>query len=283
MNTVNGMGPDDVAARLLGRLDAIGRSLERTGRAIALLGLGSVGRETDRIDAWSDLDFFAIVRPGEKARFVESLEWLAEAHPIVWAFRNTADGSKVLMADGIFCEMAVFEPHELAHIPYPPGRVVWSVPDADLGFAEPALVLPARHAHGLGWLVGEILSNLFVGLGRWHRGERLAGMRLTQVHALDRFVDLLDQLEPPTEFADRHRDPFTRERRVEQRHPDRAVVIAACAPGVDRVREGAATLLDALREVLREQADGLVPSPVDRWIRALAAAAPGEVVDFPMA
>lgn len=110
MNTVNGMGPDDVAGASA-RAARCDRSLARAhGRAIALLGLGSVGRETDRIDAWSDLDFFAIVRPGEKARFVESLEWLAEARPIVWAFRNTADGSKVLMADGIFCEMAVFKP-----------------------------------------------------------------------------------------------------------------------------------------------------------------------------
>jgi hypothetical protein len=270
-----GNGP---AARLLSRLDAIGRSLERTGRALALLALGSVGRETGRLDAWSDLDFFAVVRPGEKARFVGSLDWLADAHPIAWAFRNTADGSKVLMTDGVFCEMAVFEPHELTRIPYPPGRIVWSAPDADLAFAEPVVPVPMRHDHGVDWLVGEILSNLFVGLARWHRGERLAGMRLTQVHAMDRLIDLLDQREPA---SDRWRDPFVRERRVEGRHPARAEQLARCAPGVEDARAGAVTLLDTVRDVLGPRTDELVPPVVDRWIRALATATPGEVVAFP--
>ncbi len=49
---------------LLKRLDEIGLSLERSGHGLALLGLGSVGLELDRIDAYSDLDFFAIVEAG---------------------------------------------------------------------------------------------------------------------------------------------------------------------------------------------------------------------------
>ena len=51
---------------LLKRLDEIGRSLKKTGKALALLGLGSVGVELDRIDDYSDLDFFVIVKDGEK-------------------------------------------------------------------------------------------------------------------------------------------------------------------------------------------------------------------------
>ena len=53
---------------LFDRLDAIAAALRDSGAALALLGLGSVGRETDRIDDYSDLDFFAIVQPGQKAR-----------------------------------------------------------------------------------------------------------------------------------------------------------------------------------------------------------------------
>ena len=44
---------------LLKRLDDIGQSLERSGHALALIGLGSVGVELDRLDSYSDLDFFA--------------------------------------------------------------------------------------------------------------------------------------------------------------------------------------------------------------------------------
>ena len=38
--------------RLLGRLDAIARNVAAEGDALALLGLGSVGLETGRIDEW---------------------------------------------------------------------------------------------------------------------------------------------------------------------------------------------------------------------------------------
>ena len=50
--------------KLLQRLDAIGHALEQSGHALALIGLGSAGRETHRIDAYSDLDFFVVVEDG---------------------------------------------------------------------------------------------------------------------------------------------------------------------------------------------------------------------------
>ena len=61
---------------LLSRLNDIGASLARSKKAVALIGLGSVGIEVDRLDEFSDLDFFAIVEPGYKAEFIEDLDWL---------------------------------------------------------------------------------------------------------------------------------------------------------------------------------------------------------------
>src|SRR5688500_13710352 len=49
---------------LLERLNQIARSLAASGSGLALIGLGSVGEERERLDAWSDLDFFAIVGAG---------------------------------------------------------------------------------------------------------------------------------------------------------------------------------------------------------------------------
>ena len=114
---------------LLDRLAAIGEALKNSGEALALLALGSVGLETDRIDAYSDLDFFAIVQTGHKERFLTNRDWLSAACPIAFAFQNTVDGCKVLYEDGIFCEYAVFEPQELAAIPFAPGRIVWKADD----------------------------------------------------------------------------------------------------------------------------------------------------------
>jgi hypothetical protein len=159
--------------RLLDRLDDIGHALRDSGHALALIGLGSVGLETQRLDAWSDLDFFAIVEPGHKARYLGRLDWLAAAHPLAWHFRNTADGHKALMADGVFCEFAVFEPQELEGIPFAPGRVVWRRDGIDDDIATPRRPLPAAALPDETWIVGETLSCLFVGLQRWQRGEKL--------------------------------------------------------------------------------------------------------------
>src|SRR5512147_698245 len=155
-------------ALLLQRLDTIGRRLAASGHALALIGLGSVGRETDRLDAWSDLDFFAIVEPGHKARYIERLDWLDAAHPLAWHFQNTRDGHKALMDDGVFCEFAVFEPDELEAIPFAPGRIVWKREGVDEALAVPRRALPAAQLPDETWIVGEALSCLLVGLMRWH-------------------------------------------------------------------------------------------------------------------
>jgi hypothetical protein len=209
---------------LVHRLHALAAALARREDALALLALGSVGVERERIDAWSDLDFFVVVREGgAKSRFIDDLSWLAEAHPLVWHFRNTADGHKALMADGVYAEFAVFEPRELPHIAYAPGRLVWQREGAglDAGLAAPRRPLPAPH--DAAWLVGEALSNLLVGLMRYARGEHLAAMRLVPVHALDRVLELRER-SAALDAAVRC-DPFNVDRRVQQRQPGVAALL----------------------------------------------------------
>jgi len=247
---------------LLQRLDAIGEALRDSGRALALIGLGSVGRETARLDAWSDLDFFAIVEPGAKHRYVQQLDWLAAAHPLAWHFQNTADGHKALMADGVFCEFAVFEPQELDAIPYAPGRMVWRREGVDEALAVPRKALPPAAPPAEEWVVGEALSCLFVGLQRWQRGEKLSAARFVQGYAVDRLLEL-DAL--------RHReaaagaDPFNRERRVEARRPALAAELPALLPGYAHTPQAALAMLDALAA----RGAALNPAIVER-IRALA-------------
>jgi hypothetical protein len=126
---------------LLTRLDEIGRSLERSAHALALIGLGSVGLDTHRIDAWSDLDFFAIVETGHKQEYLQNLSWLTNLGPVAYFFQNTVDGYKLLFADGVFCEFAVFEPTELETAVYTTG--------AD----QPGSPKNLTRAEGTGWWV----------------------------------------------------------------------------------------------------------------------------------
>ncbi len=228
---------------LLNRLEQIGRSLERSGHALALLGLGSVGLELDRLDACSDLDFFAIVEAGYKQAYIESLGWLSGIHPIAFQFRNTVDGYKLLFADGIFCEFAVFELEELRNIPFAPGRIVWKrsdMPDT-LGQPPSKPAIPAKRDQG--FLLGEAVTNIYVGLQRDRRGEKLSAMRFIQSYAVDRLLELVEFVETPKEV---HRDPFVNERRFEQRHPTLAPRLCAWAQGYEKNRESALAILEFL-------------------------------------
>ena len=226
---------------LLERLERIAASLRDSGHALAMIGLGSVGLERERLDRWSDLDFFAIVEPGWKARYIDSLDWLAAAHPLVWHFRNTGDGCKALMADGVFCEFAVFEPQELDDIPFAPGRVVWRRKGVDECIATPRRGMAPPRTTDETWIVGEALSCLFVGLQRWHRGEKLSAARFVQGHAVDRLIEL-DALRTRPMAG----DPFNADRRLESRQPRLAAELPRLVPGYGDTPRAALAMLDAL-------------------------------------
>lgn len=230
---------------LLRRLEDIGQSLARTGRGRALIALGSVGLSMDRLDQYSDLDFFAVVTAGQKAAFISDLQWMAAACPIVYAFQNTADGHKVLFEDDIFAEMAVFEEQELARIPFEPGRIVWKMPDFDEALAVPSLPTPEVELRSVEWLLGEALTNLYVGLNRFQRGERLSGARFVQGHAVDRVVDLAPFVETELPVG---RDIYAAERRFEQRCPQTALSLPQFMQGYERTPQSARAMIAFLEQ-----------------------------------
>jgi len=240
------MSPSIEPKDLLARLDRIGAALRDSGHAMALLALGSVGLDSERLDRYSDLDFFVVVESGHKARYIENLDWLAVAHPLAWHFRNTVDGHKALMTDGIFCEFAVFELQELDRIPFAPGRIVWRRADVDESIAIPRRPMPDTQLPDEAWIVGEALSCLFVGLQRWHRGERLSAGRMVQGHAVDRLIEL-DALRGGFDGPRPTADPFGRERRLEQRQPGLVADLPAVMPGYSRTPEAALAILEALQ------------------------------------
>ena len=218
-------------ARLLERLEAIAPSVAGSGSGLALIGLGSAGAEVERLDAYSDLDFFVIVQPGSKRTFLDSLFWLESVAPVVYSFLNTPDGYKLLFADGIFSEMAVFEPEELAGIPFSGGRIIWQAPGFELPVPLSGNALPtAEPLRSIEWLVNEALTNLYVGLGRYRRGEKLSAARFIQGHAVDRLLDLAPHIE---RSQAEQPDPFDPTRRFERSFPETAVYLPQFMPGYD--------------------------------------------------
>ena len=164
---------------LLQRLDDIGQSLKDSRQALALLALGSCGSERERLDQYSDLDFFVIVKDGYKQAYIQDLTWLSNLEPIAFHYQNTVDGHKVLFEDDVFCEFAIFEAHELVNIPFAEGKIIWKEVGFDGTICQPQR-LPSKENRDREWLLGEILCNLYIGLGRYQRGEKLAAYDFIQ-------------------------------------------------------------------------------------------------------
>jgi hypothetical protein len=224
---------------LLERLEEIGRSLANTPHALALLGLGSAGRETDRMDNYSDLDFFVLVESGWRQHFLEDLSWLSSVAPIAFKFMNTDDGYKLLFEDGIFCEFAVFEPEQLVDIPFAPGRIVWKAEGVPESINQPQPTSPQKPKK-IEWLIGEAVTNLYVGLGRERRGEKLSATRFIQGYAVDRIIELSVMMVEP---ASTNIDPFDLARRYEALYPTLATHLPQFLQGYDKNCQSALAIL----------------------------------------
>jgi lincosamide nucleotidyltransferase len=232
---------------LLQRLDEIGKSIERKGGALLLLGLGSVGIETDRLDEYSDLDFFVIVKPRQKQKYLDHLDWLEEVHPLAYYFKNTSVGYKILFEDGIYGEYAVFEEWELENSSYSEGRVVWKDPVyKNMEITKSSERIPSLRNDSLDHPLNEALTNLYVGLCRYARGERLSATRFIQSYAVDSILSVLHLLEQEVDYFP---DPFGHERRLERRYPRFAGIIGNMIQGYDHVPESALSILKYLEEV----------------------------------
>jgi hypothetical protein len=230
------MTPD----RLLAGLDAIAATLSHRPQTLALLALGSCGVETERLDAFSDLDFFVIVEESAKLDFIQNLDWLTCGAPLVFAHRNSVDGWKTLDKDGVFCEFAVFHPGELAKIPFAQGRVVWAREGFDISCLHPSF---EREIDDLEWLAVEATTNILVGLKRYVRGEKLSARRCICVDALEQVCLLLQ--------ASSGADVFNPWRRLEASNPEIASQLQSAINQNDpaRVALGLIEILSARQSV----------------------------------
>lgn len=174
---------------LIHRLEEISQSLKETNKVLAVLALGSCGKERDRLDEFSDLDFFVIVKDGYKNQFLNHLDWLSSIKPIEFSYQNTVDGHKVMFVDGVFCEFAIFETGELSEIPFAEGEIIWKEDGFDAELCKPSY--KKHDYHDNNWLIGEILTTIYVGLGRYKRGEKLSAYFLIQHRCVERLVSLL--------------------------------------------------------------------------------------------
>ncbi len=252
---------------LIGRLNDIGEALAKRSSALALIALGSVGIQRDRLDQYSDLDFFVIVKSGCKRNYLDDLSWLKDVSPVGYYFMNTQDGYKLMFKDGVFCEFAVFDEFELQSAVFTPGRIIWKADGVSDSISSPQKPIEDHPAHSAEWLIGEALTNLYVGLCRDRRGEKLSAARFIQGYAVDRVLELMEETESVTPVS---RDEFNIERRFEQRCPMSSKVLPDMMQGYEKNRESAMSILSYLDEhytinpVMKQVVLDLCHSPAGR-------------------
>lgn len=207
-----------------------------------LLGLGSIS-DKERLDIYSDIDFFLIVKNGFKERFLNQLDWL-EVEPITYSFKNTRDGYKVLYHDGVFAEFAVFDEDEMKTAKFTEGTVFYHKDDFDLELVVSKIDSKQKDVD-VNFNINEAMTNLYVGVMRELRGEKSSAMTFIQDYAYRLVIELF-----PSVFEEENvsRDPFVFERRIEQRFPNQKELLASMRLGINQNKASAKNILKFLKE-----------------------------------
>ncbi|GFZ26425.1 hypothetical protein [Lactobacillus corticis] len=218
----------------LDKLAEIAANLQKSRHALALVGVGSVGNQRYRLDNYSDIDFFTVVEDDYKQAFIHELWWLGD---LVYSFRNTIDGYKALTKDGLFCEFAVFGETEYQQVYNAHSKIIWQRKTLISGQepARPPLDTPNFH-------LNESLTNLYVGLLRLKRGERLNAYRVISQDAVGEYLNFLKEELP----HDANQDPYVCSRRFEQNHPEWIKTVYSLSLGIEQTEELATRLFNLL-------------------------------------
>jgi hypothetical protein len=185
--------------------------LERDPDVVGLVALGSMSGEGAAADEWSDHDFFVVTRPGAQERFRTDLSWLPEPGEVAHRFRETAHGVQVLLRSGHLLELAVFDLDELRLARVNRLRVLLDRGGVAERMAEVRRATEAGNRPDPAHAAGQLLGRLQVGVGRWRRGERLAGEQVVRCQALGYLLRLLAHAVPPADpAAPDDLDPFRR-------------------------------------------------------------------------
>lgn len=226
--------------KLYDRLKQLSNTLSQREDCLGLLALGSCA-DIDRMDQWSDLDFFVLVDKGKQISYLSNLDWLEACAPLAYVFRNTKDGHKIMWEDGIYAEYAVFEYDQMENIPFSKGAFIFKKNGYVL-MDTPNIDYPVL-SQSTDYAVNEILTNLYVGLLRFHRGELLSACRLIQVHAVDRILSIHRDIDN-TKY-----DMFSLERRVEFNHPELSELLNRTVLGYSHIIESARNILEYIKTI----------------------------------
>lgn len=215
------MTSQSTLARFIKYSESLTNACIQHPKIIGLVLVGSTA-ETERVDEWSDHDFFVITEVGDQEPLRRDLSWLPNSESIAFWFRETEHGLKVVYNSGEVLEFAIFDCGELRACMVNHHRLTYGNDDVKEALEVAKNRLPEV-------VIGDdladfrhFLSVLVIQVGRARRGELLTagqGIRGTAATAL---LKVFTRRLP----HDPRLDKLDVSRRFEFAHPETGELIA---------------------------------------------------------
>jgi len=226
---------------------------------VGVVGLGSTASTVRAPDEWSDHDLWVIVEDGFEEQYRTDPCWLPDHGRLLLWLRETEHGVKAVYDDGHQVEVAIFRFDELAvarlnayRVLLDKGGVAAAMPQ--IRDATAAQLNSERRSEG--YLVGQFITALLVGIGRYSRGEEVSGHEFVKMHAVGHLLALLPMvLESAAPEAIDDLNPW---RRVEQAFPEMAVRISdAMTQEIPQAALGLLAAAETLKPSLEDWPSGV--------------------------
>lgn len=236
--------------------DTLKNTLAADERVLALVAIGSLAKP-ERIDHWSDHDFWVITTTAAQTDFLSDISWLPNHTAIVLALRPAQQYYTILYRTGHIAEFAVFGLHDLSR-----GRLSQYQMLFDKQEVAPHIHSIASHVQQE-WhdsdnaeaTFSHFLITLCTGAARAARGEQLSASTYIFQYAVDALLKLITHHQPPQQHD--LVDPFDSRRRFEQIYPE---ISAALLPVLARPPiEAAQQLLDLAERLFTNGAIAVAP------------------------
>lgn len=236
--------------------DTLKNTLAANEHVLALVAIGSLAKR-ERLDRWSDHDFWVITTTAAQPDFLADLSWLPNYTAIVLALRPAQQYYTVLYQTGHIAEFAVFGLHDLSRGRLSQYQILFDKQDVTSHIHTIATqVLHERHdSYNAEATRGHFLISLCTGAARAARGEQLSASTYIFQYAVDALVNLITH-HLPAQKPDLV-DPFDSRRRFEARYPD---ISATLLPLLARPPiEAAQRLLDLAEQVFANATIAVAP------------------------
>lgn len=192
-------------------------TLSADERVRALVGIGSLA-QPERVDRWSDHDFWVITTAEGQAHFLADLSWLPDHSTIALALRPAPEYYTILYTTGHIAEFAVFALTDLSRGQLDRYRMLFDKNDITTQIQAIYERTQGKQNDDSARTIGHFLVTLCTGAARNARGERLSAHTYIFHYALDDLLTLITQ-DIPAQQLDLN-DRFDPRRRFEQAYPD---------------------------------------------------------------